>query len=180
MRYIWSRRKFHTICKSTHIFSWLVVGLSGATCSGKSTLAKALSSAFPNAKCLNQDDYYLQETDSRHTWVAELKHINWDVVTAFDMEAFDKAVEGVIKENNNAAVQCLSAKEKTRLSSSASSAKDMESLKVVLKQIKVSWSQKSLLEQLSSHILLWLQVVEGSLTLVKARFSTVLQALGCS
>ena len=43
------------------LFSLLVVGVSGATCSGKSTLSRLISQSLPGGKYLNQDDFYFKE-----------------------------------------------------------------------------------------------------------------------
>jgi uridine kinase len=43
----------------------LVVGVSGSTCSGKTTLVALLKNLFPNSKVFNQDQYYFLEDDPR-------------------------------------------------------------------------------------------------------------------
>ena len=115
--------------------SRLVVGLGGATCSGKTTLARALAAAFPNARYLSQDDHYLPTDDPRHTWVKELRHVNWELVTAFDMDALDRAIreeKAVVASAASASVE-----ERARLSAAASASEDMDALKKVLAQCQV-------------------------------------------
>jgi nicotinamide/nicotinate riboside kinase len=41
----------------------LIVGISGASCSGKTTLAKLLQHVFPNVLILHQDDFFKDETE---------------------------------------------------------------------------------------------------------------------
>lgn len=65
---------------------WLVVGISGATCSGKSTLADKIRDNFPGSVMIRQDDYFLPQDDPRHVRVAELDHTNWEVMTSMDMQ----------------------------------------------------------------------------------------------
>ncbi|KAK0180481.1 hypothetical protein PV327_006118 [Microctonus hyperodae] len=65
---------------------WLIIGISGVTCSGKTTLAKKLHESLRNSSYINQDCYYLPPDDSRHTHIAELNHHNWDIITSIDME----------------------------------------------------------------------------------------------
>ncbi|KAL0116133.1 hypothetical protein PUN28_011180 [Cardiocondyla obscurior] len=65
---------------------WFVVGISGATCSGKSTLADMLHKKFPTSIMLRQDDYFLPSDDSRHIKIQELNHMNWDLITSLDMQ----------------------------------------------------------------------------------------------
>jgi len=70
-----------------------VVALTGATCSGKSTVAKLLAEAMPDAVYINQDDFYYPESSAHHIQVEGLEHINWDIVTAVDMASLAKAVK---------------------------------------------------------------------------------------
>lgn len=65
---------------------WFVVGISGATCSGKTTLADKIRDNFPGSVMLRQDDYFLPPDDPRHVRVTELNHANWEVITSLDMQ----------------------------------------------------------------------------------------------
>lgn len=79
---------------------WLVVGISGVTCSGKSTLAKSIENLLnqtcykneflPNIKIseiklVKQDSYFHHRSSPKHTWIPELNYINRDIITALDM-----------------------------------------------------------------------------------------------
>lgn len=64
---------------------WLVVGISGATCSGKTTLATELRKELKDSVLISQDDYFLPVDDSRHTKIPELNHLNWEIITSLDM-----------------------------------------------------------------------------------------------
>ncbi|XP_043288055.1 nicotinamide riboside kinase 1 [Venturia canescens] len=64
---------------------WLVIGIAGATCSGKTTLAERLSKTLKNSKLLKQDEYFLPSNDPRHTRVPELNHLNWELLTSLDI-----------------------------------------------------------------------------------------------
>jgi len=71
----------------------LIVGLSGATCSGKTTLANLLHKLFLNSSHLNQDLYYWEDDSENHRKVSVLQKggqveeaINWELISAFDME----------------------------------------------------------------------------------------------
>lgn len=66
--------------------SLLVIGISGTTCAGKTTTATELCEILPNCKIFTQDDYFLDVQDSRHTWIPELNHINYDILSSLDME----------------------------------------------------------------------------------------------
>ncbi|XP_076238192.1 nicotinamide riboside kinase 1 isoform X1 [Calliopsis andreniformis] len=65
---------------------WFVLGLSGATCSGKTTLAKRLQKELKNTVVIHQDDYFWPIDDPRHTKIPELNHLNWEIMSSMDMD----------------------------------------------------------------------------------------------
>lgn len=80
--------------------SWLVIGISGVTCGGKTTLSRSLFSYLSdtaNENCLsdhikigivkiiNQDDYFYPDDYPQHEWVESIAHVNYDVIGALDM-----------------------------------------------------------------------------------------------
>lgn len=77
---------------------WIIVGISGVTCGGKTTLSKNIfnyltnSQTFLNEKVhiktvslVNQDDYFYPEDSCFHTPLENLKHINWEIMSALNM-----------------------------------------------------------------------------------------------
>ena len=76
---------------------WLVIGVSGVTCGGKTTIANKLNNIFPNAKVVNQDDYFLSMNDPRHTLIKELNHINFDILSSLDMDKMTYDVHAIIR-----------------------------------------------------------------------------------
>lgn len=92
---------------------WLVVGISGATCSGKTTLSQSLLAELqkpnnnmlsPNVtlnevKILNQDDYFLQVDDPRHTIIPNLGHLNWELLSALDMKKMSDDIQAIIRKS---------------------------------------------------------------------------------
>ena len=59
----------------------LLVGLSGPSCSGKTTLARLLQSIFPRTVLLHEDDFYLPAAQIPHR-----SHVqNWDCAGALDI-----------------------------------------------------------------------------------------------
>lgn len=64
----------------------LVVGISGTTCSGKTTVATKLHENIVNSILINQDDYFLNDDDPRHVKIPELNHTNYDILTSLDMK----------------------------------------------------------------------------------------------
>lgn len=80
--------------------SWLVVGISGITCGGKTTLSKSLYDYLSDAdnknclsnnvsigavKMINQDAYFYPEHHPNHIWIDLINHVNFDVIGALDM-----------------------------------------------------------------------------------------------
>ncbi|XP_050090582.1 nicotinamide riboside kinase 2 [Anopheles aquasalis] len=81
--------------------TWLVIGISGVTNGGKTTLAKSLESYllsqqgkgfFKENLMLNrvvalcQDDYFLPVDSPKHCVIEKLNHINWEILSSLDME----------------------------------------------------------------------------------------------
>jgi nicotinamide/nicotinate riboside kinase len=87
---------------------WLVVGVSGVTCSGKTTLAHSLHKYFKeqigrelkagvelkSVELLNQDAYFRQVDDPNHQNVEKLNHLNWEIIESIDM---DKMISDMMK-----------------------------------------------------------------------------------
>ncbi|XP_064541700.1 uncharacterized protein LOC135430826 [Drosophila montana] len=78
---------------------WLVIGISGVTCGGKTTLAKSLRDYFKGLRnaplwntpytigevqLISQDDYFLPVDDRRHKRVEKLNAINFELITSLD------------------------------------------------------------------------------------------------
>lgn len=78
---------------------WVVVGLAGATCSGKTTLAKSLKDSFPGSILLHQDDFFLDVASDKHTIVPQLNHINFEILSSLDNDAFLDSVTKVLEES---------------------------------------------------------------------------------
>ncbi|XP_021346155.1 nicotinamide riboside kinase 2-like [Mizuhopecten yessoensis] len=79
----------------------LVIGISGATNSGKSTLVEQLVSALPNCSAIHQDDYYLEPGDERLTWIPELNHENWDEMKALEMERLVRDIQQWVRDTHS-------------------------------------------------------------------------------
>lgn len=78
---------------------WFVLGVSGATCSGKTSLAKRVHKEFKNSVIIHQDDYFLPVDDPRHTKLPELNHLNWEIITSVDMEKMRSDVLKLIESS---------------------------------------------------------------------------------
>lgn len=75
--------------------SCLIIGISGATCSGKTTLANALNRVIPNSIALNQDQYYWHDDSKNHVLAEGINHINWELVSAFDNDRLVKTIKSI-------------------------------------------------------------------------------------
>lgn len=80
--------------------SWLIIGISGITCGGKTTLGQSLYKYFSDpdnkhvlsdrvtigtVKLMNQDEYFYPDDHPNHEWVESINHVNYDVISAIDM-----------------------------------------------------------------------------------------------
>ena len=69
----------------TNLVKPLIIGIAGGTGSGKSTVARKVAEALPDASVafLEMDAYY---RDFRHLTLQQLHLVNWDHPDAFDLE----------------------------------------------------------------------------------------------
>lgn len=74
--------------------NWLIVGICGVTCGGKTTLANQLRQVFPSSEIINQDDYFFEPNNPRHLWIPEIKHVHYDILSSLDM---DKMYNDILK-----------------------------------------------------------------------------------
>lgn len=75
---------------------WIVVGIGGVTCGGKTTIANELQKMIPNSVIIHQDDYYHPMGSDVLEYVEEVQHYNWDTVTAVDSERMLKDIKSII------------------------------------------------------------------------------------
>lgn len=90
---------------------WLIVGLSGVTCSGKSTLAQSLFKHFKEqsgneikagiklnrVELMNQDKYILPADDPKHQKVEKLNnHLNTEIIECVDMNKMENDIMEIL------------------------------------------------------------------------------------
>jgi uridine kinase len=75
---------------------WLIIGVSGATCSGKSTLARSLHKELPGSSLICQDDFFLPVDSEQHTMIPALNHFNWEIISSLDMERMHTVIENLL------------------------------------------------------------------------------------
>jgi len=94
---------------------WLVIGVSGVTCGGKSLMARKLHSLLPGSKYLGLDRYFLHTSDSRHQKAPGVEHINWEIPSALDFEAWQKSVQHILDGTEDNYTPCLSCPDDDKL-----------------------------------------------------------------
>lgn len=80
------------------VSQWLIIGASGATCSGKTTLTRDLKELLPDMKVLSQDNYFLPIDSPQHTLIPELNHFNWEILSSLDMEKMYTDIRNIVGE----------------------------------------------------------------------------------
>jgi Uridine kinase len=86
---------------------WLIIGVSGATCSGKSTLAQFLHKELPGSYLVCQDDFFLPVDSERHTLIPALNHFNWELMTSLNMEQMHTVIENILSSDSDQSVTSL-------------------------------------------------------------------------
>lgn len=100
---------------------WAVVGISGATCSGKTTLAENLHKMLPQSVIVSQDDYFFPVDSSSHVKIEALGHLNWEIMTALDMNSMRSDVQSILSQDPSSVKLPTKAK-RSALSSAESAA----------------------------------------------------------
>lgn len=78
---------------------YLIVGISGASCSGKTSVTTRLQKKFKDSHIIRQDDYFLLQDDPRHTLIPELNHFNWEILSSLDMPKMHSDLLKLINSN---------------------------------------------------------------------------------
>lgn len=83
--------------------SRIIVGISGASCSGKTTLAKLLKATFPWATTVHQDAYYYPNEPKYHVYLPDVKHFNWDLKSAVNFPKLESDLHKVLEKQTEGA-----------------------------------------------------------------------------
>lgn len=73
-----------------------LIGISGCTNGGKTTLSKNLLNEYPNSIHLSQDEFYLERNNQNYEFIEEANSFNFDVITAIDMNQFHKKLSKLV------------------------------------------------------------------------------------
>ncbi|XP_048487341.1 nicotinamide riboside kinase 1 [Plutella xylostella] len=73
---------------------WFVIGISGVTCGGKTTLALKLKNVLCPVYVFNQDKYFYPDDSPKHVKCEGLEeeHNNYDILSSLDMERMYKDI----------------------------------------------------------------------------------------
>ncbi|ODQ45752.1 hypothetical protein PICMEDRAFT_19642, partial [Pichia membranifaciens NRRL Y-2026] len=75
----------------------ILIGITGASSSGKSTLAHLLKSILPHSEIIHEDDFYKPEEDIPYDPIR--KDRDWDCPDAIDMDAMKQTLSVLTKPN---------------------------------------------------------------------------------
>ena len=94
---------------------WLIIGVSGVTCGGKSLMSRTLHSLLPGSKYLGLDRYFRDTKDPKHQKAGGVNHLNWEIPTALNFEAWQKSVQHILDGTPDDYVPCLSCPDDEKL-----------------------------------------------------------------
>lgn len=77
--------------------NWIVIGIGGASCSGKTTITNELLNKFSESEKIHQDDYYYPVGSPNLEYIEEIKHYNWDTLSAIDMDRMVEAIKDKLR-----------------------------------------------------------------------------------
>jgi len=85
-----------SVCKE---MSHFVIGVSGVTCGGKTTLSKLLQKSFPWCRVIHQDTYFYEDDSENHIRLGpELQnHANYELITSLNMDQMCKDVDAILE-----------------------------------------------------------------------------------
>ncbi|OXA50754.1 nicotinamide riboside kinase 1 [Folsomia candida] len=78
--------------------SYFLIGVSGVTCGGKTTLTKLLQRSFPWSRIVHQDSYFYDDDHSSHVRVPEVEnHVNYEILGSMDMARMHKDISAILQ-----------------------------------------------------------------------------------
>lgn len=76
---------------------WIVIGISGVTCGGKTTLANQLKDKLAPVYVFHQDKYFYPDDSPHHVKCKGLDHNNYDILSSLDMDSMHRDIVATIK-----------------------------------------------------------------------------------
>ncbi|XP_075985955.1 nicotinamide riboside kinase 1 [Anticarsia gemmatalis] len=75
-----------------HRNEWVVIGISGVTCGGKTSLSNRLRDVIVPVYIFHQDKYFYPDDSPHHVKCGTLDHNNYDILSSVDMDSLYKDV----------------------------------------------------------------------------------------
>ncbi|XP_072946268.1 nicotinamide riboside kinase 2 isoform X1 [Epargyreus clarus] len=76
---------------------WIIIGVSGVTCGGKTTLANKLKDSLVPIYVFHQDKYFYPDDSPHHIRCVDLDHNNYDILSSLDMDLMYKDIMDTIQ-----------------------------------------------------------------------------------
>ncbi|XP_045762729.1 nicotinamide riboside kinase 1 [Maniola jurtina] len=86
---------------------WIIIGISGVTCGGKTTLANNLQRLLSPVYIFHQDKYFYPDNSPHHIKCDNLEHNNYDILSALNMQLMYDDIVKTINGDNKAHAQNL-------------------------------------------------------------------------
>ncbi|KAJ8708873.1 hypothetical protein PYW08_010255 [Mythimna loreyi] len=81
---------------------WIIIGISGVTCGGKTSLANQLKNTLTPVYLFHQDKYFYPDDSPQHVKCPGLPHNNYDILGALDMGAMRADIAATLQGQDRA------------------------------------------------------------------------------
>lgn len=81
---------------------WIIIGVSGVTCGGKTTLANKLQDLLVPVYVFHQDKYFYPDDSPHHIKCKGLDHNNYDILSSLNMPLMYEDIVRTINGENKA------------------------------------------------------------------------------
>ncbi|CAH2251860.1 nicotinamide riboside kinase 1 [Pararge aegeria] len=82
--------------------NWIIIGVSGVTCGGKTTLANKLKDTLSPVYLFHQDKYFYPDDSPHHVKCKNLDHNNYDILPSLNMPLMYDDIVKTINGDNKA------------------------------------------------------------------------------
>ncbi|XP_052744664.1 nicotinamide riboside kinase 2-like [Bicyclus anynana] len=79
---------------------WIIIGISGVTCGGKTTLANKLLDILSPVYIFHQDQYFYPDDSPHHIKCHNLDHNNYDILSSLNMSLMYDDIVSTINGDN--------------------------------------------------------------------------------
>ncbi|CAH2098530.1 unnamed protein product [Euphydryas editha] len=86
---------------------YIIIGISGVTCGGKTTLANKLKDLLTPVYVFHQDRYFYPDDSPKHVKCEGLDHNNYDILSSLDMQSMFDDIKETTKGVNKSHAQNL-------------------------------------------------------------------------